>query len=94
MIYQVRRAGVMCVGSCARRDTQSYFTLLICWLLRLCDLAGKATFLEKAKDLGNRLLPAFNTASGLPRASIVVRQSAAARPHARTHALHARSMLS
>ena len=34
--------------------------------------AGDSIFLDKAKDLGNRLLPAFNTPSGIPRASVVV----------------------
>ena len=41
-------------------------------LLAAYDLSGKAVFLDKAKDLGNRLLPAFNTASGIPRAAVVV----------------------
>ena len=49
-------------------------------LLAAYDLSGDAIFLEKAKDLGNRLLPAFNTPSGIPRASVVLSTGAGANP--------------
>ena len=35
-------------------------------LLSAYDLSGDKVLLEKATDLGNRLLPAFNTQSGIP----------------------------
>ncbi len=34
------------------------------------DLSGEEVYLQKATDLGNRLLPAFNTPTGLPKAQI------------------------
>lgn len=49
-------------------------------LLAAYDLSGEAVFLEKAKDLGNRLLPAFNTPTGIPRASIVLATGQASAP--------------
>lgn len=35
-------------------------------LLSAYDLSGDKIFLEKAKDLADRLLPAWNTPSGIP----------------------------
>ncbi|KAG5181591.1 mannosyl-oligosaccharide 1,2-alpha-mannosidase [Tribonema minus] len=35
-------------------------------LLSAYDLSGEKVFLEKAQDLGDRLMPAFDTPSGLP----------------------------
>jgi len=35
-------------------------------LLSAYDLSGDEVFLEKAKDIGNRLLPAWDTPSGIP----------------------------
>lgn len=49
-------------------------------LLAAYDLSGEAVFLDKAKDLGNRLLPAFNTPTGIPRASIVLATGQASAP--------------
>ncbi|KAG0461666.1 hypothetical protein HPP92_021963 [Vanilla planifolia] len=39
-------------------------------LLSAYDLSGDEIFLEKAKDIGNRLLPAWDTPSGIPYNSI------------------------
>jgi len=41
-------------------------------LLAAFDLSKDNVFLQKAKDLGDRLLPAFNTPSGIPRAQITL----------------------
>jgi mannosyl-oligosaccharide alpha-1,2-mannosidase len=41
-------------------------------LLAAYDLSGDKIFLDKAKDLGDRLLPAFNTPTGIPRAQITL----------------------
>lgn len=35
-------------------------------LLSAYDLSGDKIFLEKAKDIADRLLPAWNTPSGIP----------------------------
>ncbi len=39
-------------------------------LLSAFELSKDKVFLEKADDLGERFLPAFNTPSGLPRTTI------------------------
>ncbi|CAI5473852.1 unnamed protein product [Closterium sp. Yama58-4] len=39
-------------------------------LLAAYDLSGEKVFLEKAKELGDRLLPAFNTPTGIPFAYV------------------------
>ncbi|KAF4586522.1 hypothetical protein EYR38_010801 [Pleurotus pulmonarius] len=39
-------------------------------LLSAHALSGEATLLDRANDLGNRMLPAFDTPSGLPRFSV------------------------
>lgn len=49
-------------------------------LLAAYDLSGDAIFLEKAKQLADKLLPAFNTPSGVPRASVVLATGSAAAP--------------
>lgn len=49
-------------------------------LLAAYDLSGDKVFLEKAKDLGNRLLPAFNTPTGIPRAGVVLATGQASAP--------------
>jgi endoplasmic reticulum Man9GlcNAc2 1,2-alpha-mannosidase len=36
-------------------------------LLAAFEFSGDAVFLEKAKELGDLLLPAFDTVSGIPR---------------------------
>lgn len=36
-------------------------------LLSAYDLSGDKVFLEKAKDIADRLLPAWDTPSGIPR---------------------------
>ena len=41
-------------------------------LLAAFDLSGEQVFLTKATDLGNRLLPAFKTPTGLPWAQITL----------------------
>lgn len=35
-------------------------------LISAYDLSGDAVFLEKARDIADRLLPAWNTPSGIP----------------------------
>ena len=45
-------------------------SLVLGGLLAAYDLSKDRLFLEKATDLGARLLPAFNTGSGIPRASV------------------------
>ena len=49
-------------------------------LLAAHDLSGDAVFLDKATDLGRRLSPAFDTPTGIPKASIVLSTGAAAGP--------------
>ncbi len=49
-------------------------------LLAAYDLSGDALFLKKAVDLGNRLMPAFSTSTGIPRASINLATGAASNP--------------
>jgi Glycosyl hydrolase family 47 len=44
------------------------------------ELSGDRVFLDKAKDLGNRLLPAFNTPTGIPRAAVVLATGQASAP--------------
>jgi len=39
-------------------------------LLSAYDLSGDRVFLEKAKDLGDRLMPAFNTPTGIPHGQV------------------------
>jgi len=39
-------------------------------LLSAYELSGDQIFLDKAKDLGDRFLPAFNTPTGIPRCSV------------------------
>lgn len=39
-------------------------------LISAYDLTGEPVLLEKAKDLANRLLPAFNTPSGVPHTTV------------------------
>lgn len=41
-------------------------------LLAAYDLSKDRAFLDKAKDLGDKLLPAFNTPTGIPRAQITL----------------------
>ena len=36
-------------------------------LLSAFDLSGDSVFLDKAKELGDLLMPGFNTQSGIPR---------------------------
>lgn len=49
-----------------------YLICLLFWsrvlggLLNAYDLCGEKVFLEKAKDLADKLLPAWNTPSGIP----------------------------
>jgi hypothetical protein len=45
-------------------------------LLSAYDLSGEQVFLSKATDLGNRLLPAFKTPTGLPWAQITLANGA------------------
>ncbi len=49
-------------------------------LLAAFDLSADPVFLEKARDLGDRLLPAFNTPTGIPRASVSLGTGAASNP--------------
>jgi mannosyl-oligosaccharide alpha-1,2-mannosidase len=49
-------------------------------LLAAFDLSGDAIFLTKARELADRLLPAFQTASGIPRAQITLASGWAANP--------------
>jgi mannosyl-oligosaccharide alpha-1,2-mannosidase len=49
-------------------------------LLAAFDLSGDNVFLEKAKDLGTRLLPAFNTPTGIPRATVNLQNGASSNP--------------
>lgn len=49
-------------------------------LLAAYDLSGDKLFLTKAKDLGDRLMPAFNTPTGIPRATITLATGAATNP--------------
>jgi mannosyl-oligosaccharide alpha-1,2-mannosidase len=49
-------------------------------LLAAYDLSKDRLFLEKATDLGARLLPAFNTGSGIPRASVDLQSGAGGNP--------------
>jgi mannosyl-oligosaccharide alpha-1,2-mannosidase len=49
-------------------------------LLAAFDLSAEPVFLEKARDLGDRLLPAFNTPTGIPRATVSLSSGAASNP--------------
>ena len=49
-------------------------------LLAAYDLSKEKVFLDKAKDLGDRLAPAFDTPSGIPRASIVLATGQSSNP--------------
>jgi hypothetical protein len=49
-------------------------------LLAAFDLSKDQLFLDKARDLGDKLLPAFNTPTGIPRASISLSTGAASNP--------------
>lgn len=46
-------------------------------LLSAYDLSGDAIFLEKAKDIADRLLPAWDTPSGIPYTRINLAQGSA-----------------
>jgi hypothetical protein len=46
-------------------------------LLAAYDVSKDSVFLEKAKDLGNRLVKAFNTESGIPRSHVNLRSGEA-----------------
>lgn len=43
-----------------------FFNRVVGGLLSAFDLSGDKMFLEKATDIGNRLLPAWNTSTGIP----------------------------
>eukprot|EP01041_Mallomonas_annulata_P002517 gene2517-4896_t len=47
-------------------------------LLSAYDLSGEEIFLTKAKELGNKLLPAFNTNTGIPSSQVNFRSGQAA----------------
>ena len=47
-------------------------------LLSAYDLSGERVLLEKAQDLGDRLLPAFNTPTGIPKGQVNLHSGAAA----------------
>ena len=49
-------------------------------LLSAYDLSGLPHLLASAVDLGNRLMPAFNSPTGIPRAQIVLANGAASQP--------------
>jgi len=49
-------------------------------LLSAYDLSGDTVFLDKAQDLANRFLPAFNTKSGIPRCSVNLANGNAGNP--------------
>ena len=49
-------------------------------LLAAFDLSADPMFLKKAEDLGARLLPAFNTPSGIPRASVHLQTGQSSNP--------------
>jgi mannosyl-oligosaccharide alpha-1,2-mannosidase len=49
-------------------------------LLAAFDLSADPIFLKKAEDLGARLLPAFNTPSGIPRASVHLQTGQSSNP--------------
>jgi mannosyl-oligosaccharide alpha-1,2-mannosidase len=47
-------------------------------LLSAYDMSGEPVLLEKAVDLANRLMPAFNTPTGIPNGQVNLRSGAAA----------------
>jgi len=47
-------------------------------LLSAYDMSGEPVLLAKAQDLGDRLMPAFNTPTGIPRGQVNLRSGAAA----------------
>lgn len=49
-------------------------------LLSAYDLSGDKIFLEKAKDIADRLLPAWDTKSGIPYNAINLRHGNAHNP--------------
>jgi mannosyl-oligosaccharide alpha-1,2-mannosidase len=49
-------------------------------LLAAFDLSGEKVFLQKALELADRLLPAFNTPTGIPRASVSLGSGYASNP--------------
>ena len=49
-------------------------------LLAAFDLTADGVFLERATDLGRRLLPAFDTPTGIPRATVHLQTGAATNP--------------
>jgi mannosyl-oligosaccharide alpha-1,2-mannosidase len=49
-------------------------------LLAAYDLSGEGVFLAKALDLGDRLLPAFDTPTGIPRATVSLASGASSNP--------------
>jgi len=49
-------------------------------LLAAYDVSGEKVFLDKAKDIGSRLMPAFNTPSGIPMNSVHLTSGTASNP--------------
>merc|ERR1711871_1454513 len=56
----------------ATRDVSFFETTIrvLGGLLSAYDLSKDRVFLDKAREVGDRLLPAFNTPSGLPRSQV------------------------
>ena len=50
-------------------------------LLAAYDMSGDKLFLDKAKDLGERLLPAFDTPTGIARGQINLASGSASQAH-------------
>lgn len=66
-----------CIGLCFF----SFFSFrVVGGLLSTYDLSGDKIFLEKAKDIADRLLPAWNTPTGIPYNIINLRSGSAHNP--------------
>lgn len=57
-----------------------FFFRVVGGLLSTYDLSGDKIFLEKAKDIADRLLPAWNTPTGIPYNIINLRSGSAHNP--------------
>merc|ERR1711871_1697200 len=66
-----------------RREVSVFETVIrvLGGLLSAYDLSGEKIFLDKAKDLGNRLMPAFNTPTGIARGQINLASGSASQAH-------------